>query len=58
MQNYRQIVSLKELEPCKMIADRTIFPLANYFFDRAKELYPQYVHLCPYTVSMAVRRIR
>lgn len=50
--NYRQTVELKNIEPCKIMANRKWFPPVNYLFDRARELYPQYVHDCPYSVSI------
>lgn len=49
--NYRQIVDIWNMEPCRIMADRKWFPPVNYLFDRARELYPQFVHDCPYTVS-------
>lgn len=55
MQNYRQLISLQNLEPCKILADRNHFPVLNYFFDRAKELYPEYVHECPFTVRKIMK---
>lgn len=48
--NYRQIIDLHNNEPCKIMADRKWFPPVNYLFDRARELYPHFIHDCPYTV--------
>lgn len=52
-QNYRQYAELKNIETCKLFASAKYFPGLNYFVDRAKGLWPETVHDCPYTVSVA-----
>lgn len=50
--NFRQIVDLKKLEPCKFLSDRKWFPPLNYIIDRLRELYPEIIKDCPWTVCI------
>lgn len=54
--NYRQFIDLRNVQPCKIMANRKWFPALNYLVDRAKDFYPEIIHDCPYTVRNSLAR--
>lgn len=48
--NFRQMIELKNMDFCKMMTSRSVFPPMNYVFQRLKQMRPDVFHECPYTV--------
>lgn len=53
--NYRQIVSLKNVDFCKTMKDVTTSVYFVRFIEKWREMFPGFFHACPFTVKAVVR---
>jgi hypothetical protein len=53
--NYRQIVSVKKIEVCKLMDNLDNFPLFTDAVKLFAAVYPGLIHKCPYEVSLVFK---